>query len=449
MKADTLKKSILQWAIEGKLVPQLESEPEVKQIGEAPEDVPFAIPEKWKWISASYVQTLVRGITFPASAKTKMQTHNSICCLTTGSVQEKYASKADVFVDQSFMKNTRQILQVGDVVISSANSKELVGKSILWEDKSGIQKTFGGFLTVARVKDSQSVIPEYLFLVYRYMFKTGYFANLSTQTTNIANLSNKLLDALAFPIPPLGEQQRLVAKLNKLLPLVETYGKEQEALEKLEKEFPDKLRASLLQEAIQGKLVPQLESEPEVEQIGDAPEQVPFEIPDKWKWGRLQDVGSFISGWTPKAEELQKMCSIGCVPYFKIADMNQQGNEIWLQKTSSFLKKSERTRTFFRGTIVYPKNGGAVFTNKRRLLNQESVVDLNTGGYVPGKFLDIGYAYNIFLGLDFRTISKGTALPTLDQTKLRNYLIPLPPLAEQRRIVARVNELLSLLDELH
>ena len=286
MKADTLKKSILQWAIEGKLVPQLESEPEVKQIGEAPEDVPFAIPEKWKWISASYVQTLVRGITFPASAKTKMQTHNSICCLTTGSVQEKYASKADVFVDQSFMKNTRQILQVGDVVISSANSKELVGKSILWEDKSGIQKTFGGFLTVARVKDSQSVIPEYLFLVYRYMFKTGYFANLSTQTTNIANLSNKLLDALAFPIPPLGEQQRLVAKLNKLLPLVETYGKEQEALEKLEKEFPDKLRASLLQEAIQGKLVPQLESEPEVTQIGEAPEDVPFAIPEKWRWVR-------------------------------------------------------------------------------------------------------------------------------------------------------------------
>ena len=214
---DKLRASLLQEAIQGKLVPQLESEPEVTQIGEAPEDVPFAIPEKWKWISASYVQTLVRGITFPASAKTKMQTHKSICCLTTGSVQEKYASKADVFVDQSFMKNTRQILQVGDVVISSANSKELVGKSILWEDDSGIQKTFGGFLTVARVKDSQTMIPEYLFLVYRYMFKTGYFANLSTQTTNIANLSNKLLDSLVFPIPPLEEQHRIAAKLNELL----------------------------------------------------------------------------------------------------------------------------------------------------------------------------------------------------------------------------------------
>ena len=179
--------------------------------------MPFAIPEKWKWVSASYVQTLVRGVTFPASAKAKTQTSNSICCLTTGSVQEKYANKADVFVDQSFMKNTRQILQVGDVVISSANSKELVGKSILWEDNSGIQKTFGGFLTVARVKDSQTMIPEYLFLVYRYMFKTGYFANLSTQTTNIANLSYKLLDSLVFPIPPLEEQHRIAAKLNELL----------------------------------------------------------------------------------------------------------------------------------------------------------------------------------------------------------------------------------------
>lgn len=90
--SERFRQLCLEKAIQGKLVPQLESEPEVTQIGEAPEDVPFAIPEKWKWISASYVQTLVRGITFPASAKTKMQTHKSICCLTTGSVQEKYAS---------------------------------------------------------------------------------------------------------------------------------------------------------------------------------------------------------------------------------------------------------------------------------------------------------------------------------------------------------------------
>ena len=428
-------------------LPQLESEPEVEQIGEAPEEVPFEIPNKWKWVRLSSVQFLIRGITFPASAKHKEPKVGLIRCLTTGSVQQTHRPVSDVYVKSEYVKNNKQYLRRGDVVLSSANSRELVGKNIIWScDAANV--SFGGFLTVARSR-TDVLASEFAYVVYQYLFVSGKFMEIATQTTNIANISNKVLAEIALPVPPLAEQRRIVARLNELLPLVDEFGEAQEASKVAQTEFPGKLKASLLQAAIEGKLVPQLESEPEVEQIGDAPEQVPFEIPDKWKWGRLQDVGSFISGWTPKAEELQKMCSIGCVPYFKIADMNQQGNEIWLQKTSSFLKKSERTRTFFRGTIVYPKNGGAVFTNKRRLLNQESVVDLNTGGYVPGKFLDIGYAYNIFLGLDFRTISKGTALPTLDQTKLRNYLIPLPPLAEQRRIVARVNELLSLLDELH
>ena len=212
-----LKSSILQEAIQGKLVPQLESEPEVTQIGEVPEVVPFTIPEKWKWVSAAHVQTLVRGITFPSSAKAKVPTNNSICCLTTGSVQEKYENNADVFVNRSFMKNTRQVLLEGDVIISSANSQALVGKSILWKDDYGVKKTFGGFLTVARVKDAQILTPEYLFLIYRYMFRVGYFANLATQTTNIANLSNKLLNSLSFPVAPLEEQRRIVAKLTELL----------------------------------------------------------------------------------------------------------------------------------------------------------------------------------------------------------------------------------------
>ena len=443
MKADTLKKSILQWAIEGKLVPQLESEPEVKQIGEAPEDVPFAIPEKWKWISASYVQTLVRGITFPASAKTKMQTHNSICCLTTGSVQEKYASKADVFVDQSFMKNTRQILQVGDVVISSANSKELVGKSILWEDKSGIQKTFGGFLTVARVKDSQSVIPEYLFLVYRYMFKTGYFANLSTQTTNIANLSNKLLDALAFPIPPLGEQQRLVAKLNKLLPLVETYGKEQEALEKLEKEFPDKLRASLLQEAIQGKLVPQLESEPEVEQIGNAPEEVPFEIPKKWKWVQLKTIFAKRSTINP-VDYGESKVELWSIPAFdkgkpEVVPARLIGSskkvvvegDVLLSKIVPHIK---------RAWVVSETNGN------KKLASTEWIV-FHSNDFFPN-FLTMALTEPHFHSSLMSTISGMGSLKRANPQKVGELYIPCPSLAEQHRIVARLNKLLASINQL-
>ena len=89
-----------------------------------------------------------------------------------------------------------------------------------------------------------------------------------------------------------------------------------------------------------------------------------------------------------------------------------------------------------------------MFTNKRRLLKLESVIDLNTGGYVPGENLIPAYTFEFFKGLDFQKISKGTALPTIDQEKLRLTLIPIPPLLEQRRIVAKLNELLDSVRQL-
>ena len=420
-------------------LPQLESEPEVEQIGEVSEEVPFEIPNKWKWTTLGEMGKWQAGGT-PARSNLNFFRRGNIPWLKTGDLNDSEIKEVAEYITEEAIKNSSaHVNPIGSVLMA------MYGATI---GKLGILT----FPCATNQACCACVVNEN-FVDKWYLF----FYLLSQRTKFIAlgaggaqpNISRKKIVGYLIPLPPLAEQRRIVARLNELLPLVDDFGEAQEAFEVTQTEFPGKLKDSLLQVTIEGKLVPQLESEPEVEQIGEAPEEVPFEIPNKWKWVRFQDVGSFISGWTPKAEELQKVCNKGCVPYFKIADMNQQGNEIWLQKTSSFLKKSERTRTFFRGTIVYPKNGGAVFTNKRRLLNQESVVDLNTGGYVPGKFLDIGYAYNIFLGLDFRTISKGTALPTLDQTKLRNYFIPLPPLAEQRRIVARVNELLSLLDELH
>lgn len=206
----------------------------------------------------------------------------------------------------------------------------------------------------------------------------------------------------------------------------------------------DILRQKILEKAIRGELVPQLESEPAVEQIGKAPEDVPFAIPEKWKWAHLSQAGSFVGGYTPKEAELSDK---GEIPYFKVSDMNRPGNEQELANTEKYLIKKPK-RVFLPGTIVYPKNGGAVFTNKRRLLKLESVIDLNTGGYVPGENLITEYTFEFFKGLDFQKISKGTALPTIDQEKLRLTLIPIPPLLEQRRIVAKLNELLDSVRQL-
>lgn len=224
------------------------------------------------------------------------------------------------------------------------------------------------------------------------------------------------------------------------------------------------MRNSLLQAAIQGKLTEQLPSDGDardllkkirVEKVkliaekkikAEKPlplisdDEIPFDLPDNWCWCRLGDIGTFISGYTPKSNELTTQ---GKIPYFKVADMNTTGNEIWLTKTKLYLKNNN-ARIYEKNTIVYPKNGGAIFTNKKRLLQQDSVVDLNTGGYKAIESLNLMYVFNYFLTIDFRLFYKGTAVPTLDNKQLRELLFPLPPLAEQKRIVERLKELLPL-----
>lgn len=228
---------------------------------------------------------------------------------------------------------------------------------------------------------------------------------------------------------------------------------------------PQELKNSVLQLAIQGRLVEQRPEEGTAQELYQqiqaekqrlikdgkiktekplpeiTEDEKPFEIPGSWMWVGLTDCGCFISGYTPKQTELTPT---GDIPYFKVSDMNTTGNELYLKKTNYFVKSPPKV--FFKGTIVYPKNGGAVFTNKKRILDQNSVVDLNTGGYYPFYLPILDYLYYFFLNIDFRQCYKGTALPTIDMDRLKQKLFPLPPLAEQKRIVAKIEELLPLVD---
>lgn len=105
-------------------------------------------------------------------------------------------------------------------------------------------------------------------------------------------------------------------------------------------------------------------------------DEIPFDIPESWQWVRLGDVVQFMSGNTPSKDAL---VSEG-IPYFKVAEMNLPGNECVLKHTSLYVSKAATIKKFPKGTIVFPKNGGAMLTNKKRILGQESVCDLNTGG---------------------------------------------------------------------
>ena len=120
--------------------------------------------------------------------------------------------------------------------------------------------------------------------------------------------------------------------------------------------------------------------------------------------------------------------------------MNLIGNEKYLVHTKSYLL-SQPQRVFPKGSIVFPKNGGAVFTNKKRVLAQDSVVDLNTAVFIPFMPIELDYVFLMFLTIDFNEFYKGTALPTIKNDFITENLYGLPPLAEQKRIVKFVEKL--------
>jgi type I restriction enzyme S subunit len=140
--------------------------------------------------------------------------------------------------------------------------------------------------------------------------------------------------------------------------------------------------------------------------------------------------------------------SIGGVPYFKVSDMNVKENEFYMNKATLFLRTDAKYKLFPQNAIIYPKNGGALLTNKKRILVTDSLVDLNTGAFIPSNELNIEYIFYLFSSIDFRKHYKGTALPTLNMESLNKLLFPLPPLAEQHRIVEKLEQLLGEIDKL-
>ena len=162
-----------------------------------------------------------------------------------------------------------------------------------------------------------------------------------------------------------------------------------------------------------------------------------------WEIKNLGEVCLFCSGYTPKGCELSNE---GSIPYFKVSDMNHSENIKYLTHTSLFLKKG--CKVYPKHTIVFPKNGAAIATNKKRILQQDSVVDLNTAGVIANKsIVNHEYLYLYLLGLDFRQYTRGGAVPTLDIAELKNKQIPVPSLSEQEKIVAELDCLSGIIEK--
>lgn len=211
------------------------------------EEQPYQVPENWCWARIGAISDFERGITFPASAKENEPTEENIPCLRTANVQENLEIDDLIYVNQSFMKgNEAKLVRENDIIMSSANSRELVGKAS-FVTHVPFPMTFGGFVLNIRARGISS---KYLFCFLRQEFLAGKFMGESTQTTNIANINTTTLGSYELPLPPLAEQQRIVDRIEYLFArLDEAKEKAQSVLDSFETR-----KAAILHKAFIGEL---------------------------------------------------------------------------------------------------------------------------------------------------------------------------------------------------
>ena len=471
------------------------------------DELPFELPDSWSWVALGEVIDIVRGITFPADQKTREAAPGRIACLRTSNVQLAIEWDDLLFVDRSFMGREDQLIQHHDIVMSMANSRELVGKVALIEHVPHAEATFGGFLGVLRPR---KIEPRYAMAVLRTPYARSLLIDSSSQTTNIANVSLAKLRPLPFPLPPEAEQSRIVTRVEELMRLCDalqakgqleaaqhaqlvstllgtlTASATPEELadhwQRVAQHFDllagrpaaiDALEQTLLQLAVRGLLVPQdptdepasallqkiraekdrLIATGQIKQGKPLPpitdEEKPFELPVGWEWGRLEQLSIAIVDCphsTPKFVESGRLC----------LDTNSFKQGVLLPHKLRFVDES----TFVeRNARLAPQPGDLVFAREGSVGESILIPDgvdaclgqrvmlFRFSTQVSKEFVRLAISSTSFLDA-LLAMHKGIGAKHVNVGDMRNAVIPLPPLPEQSRIVTRITALRRLCADL-
>ena len=436
MTADELKASVLQMAIEGRLVPQLDDEPAVDMDADSPDEVPFAIPEKWKWVT---IQDVVEKLT-DGEHKTPRYIQSGVPFISVKNISSgklNFNNTKYISIDDYNIYKKRCNPEYGDLLLSKVGT---TGVPAIVDTN----KNFSLFVSVALLKLKKDII--YNKFIYNAIMSPIVQKQARENTRGVGN-KNWVLSAIGktvFPLPPLAEQRRIVEKLEEILPVIEEYGKAHDALQAVEKALPGKLRASLLQEAISGRLVPQRDDEPAVDIDAETPDDVPFAIPEKWKWCKIEDCCQINPKVTTEDDT-----EVSFVPMAKLKAgyanyIDTSCKRQWREVKKGFTRFCNGDLVLAKITPCFENRKSAIVVNaynnigcgttEFHVLRCKINMDSNYLLYVLKTSYCISYGVEHF---------KGTAgQQRLGTKELKDCLIPLPPLAEQRRIVERLNELL-------
>lgn len=467
MTPQELKNSILQLAIQGKLVEQrpeegtaaelftriqeekqrLIAERKIKREKPLPEitedEKPFEIPESWLWVKLGDV---LREVIVPMRDKPTFSKEGIPWCriedrdgfLLNGSKSNQLVS------DKTIEDMNLKVFPVGTVL--SACTGGSIGTIVINTIECCTNQTFNGLVC------SSGLLNWYLFWYLKTQFNK--LRKVGTGTT-IAYVSQKKSKEMLLPLPPLAEQKRIVAKIEELLPYIDRYEQAWSKLEQFNSRFPEDMKKSLLQYAIQGKLVEQCPEEGTAEELfariqqekqrliaekkikkeKPLPEitddEKPFDIPESWKWVRIGEIFGLQAGknitsaniYEEKSEQTPYLCFGGNGVRGFVANYNREGHFALIGRQGALC-----------GNINLAE-GKFYATEHAVVVDHYNMTDVLWCGW----FLK---------ALNLNQYATATAQPGLAVANIVKVLIPLPPLAEQKRIVEKLEQLLPLCERL-
>jgi type I restriction enzyme S subunit len=492
MTGQQLKSSILKMAIQGKLVPQdpheepatellkriqaekkrLVKEGEIKksalvEIPISEDEIPYDAPMGWEFVRLSDIAIFGGGKTpsmdnrvFWDNGKHLWVTSKDMKCNRISDSQMKISDEAlldmHVYEPDTLLMVTRSGILKRMLPLAILTKRATVNQDI--KTITLIKPSFSEYIYYAIIAQESFILKEY----HKY--------GTTVDSINFEDFKNIIL-----PIPPLQEQHRIVEKIEKILPFVERYGKSQDALDKLNISLPDKLRQSILQEAIQGHLVPQdPNDEPasvlldkirnekarlvkegklkkkDLEEKPISPEEIPFDIPEGWEWIRLNNLALVARGGSPRPIKDYITESTDGINWIKIGDTEKGGKYINSCEEKIKPEGVQRSRMVHPGDFLLTNSmsfGRPYITNVEGCIHDGWLV---ISQYYKG--FDTDFLYYLlsspFAYSQFSEKTAGAVVQNLNKDKVAESIFPLPPLSEQRRIVTKIEELMPKIDRL-
>ena len=494
--ADNLRRAVLQAAIEGKLndrtsedardlLAAIQTEKTAQQktgkqkknkplAAISEEEIPFAIPENWVWVRLGDILFQLTDGTH----STPKYVEQGIPFLSVKNISSGKISFQDtkfISEDEHLELTKRCKPEKGDILLSKVGT---TGIPVLIED----EVEFSIFVSVALLKFPNNLINSKFLL---NIIQSPFVQEQAQGNTRGVGNKNWVLTSIAntlIPLPPLAEQQQIVAKLNQLLSEIDELKAQEQALLAAQNAFPKKLRAALLQAAVQGELNERTDENARdlltaiqaektaLQKTGklkkDKPlaaiseEEIPFAIPENWIWVRLGEIVNINSGVTFKKEEQLKI-EKGNIRVLRGG--NIKNNSIHFLSDDIYLSPNNVKDDLLlnKNDILTPAVTSIENVGKFGII-REHVINTTYGGFVfrirlnnsCHNFVNAEYLFAILQSpfvvnqMKERTRKSGQAFYNLGKESFKTVLFPLPPLTEQQQIVAKLEALLAEIDTL-